>query len=797
MPAYNCQNPAPGGPGAEPKWTRGAKDMVVTAYSTSSKVWATLSRGLVNEIYYPTVDKPQLRDLQFLITDGETFFHDERRDLDTKLEVLDEHALGVRVTNSDPEGRYKLIKEIITDPHEPTLLIKTTFEVKKKWRGRLKLFVLCAPHLNVGGSSNSGRVVIEAGKSVFMAHCQNIYLALGASAPFLQQSCGYVGVNDGWQDLDDNFVLDDYFDCATDGNIALTGEIDTSAGDTFTLALSFGRSEHSAATTLLQSLSIPFADQLADFCEQWGRSAKHEEALETLSFDDGQLYHRSHALLLGHEDKTYPGAMVASLSIPWGQAKNDEQGEGGYHLVWTRDLVHSVTGLLAVGNTITPLRALVYIAVAQQPDGGFYQNFWVDGSPYWTGVQLDETAFPVILAYHLYKIDALQNFDPYPMVLKAAAYLIRQGPVTPQERWEENSGLSPSTLASNIAALTCAADYANDRGDKETSSFLQVYADFLACHVEAWTVTTEGELLAGTPKHFIRITPADPDDPAPNENPNEGTLDIANRPPGTQVHFPAKNIVDAGFLELVRFGVYPPGHPLIEDSLKVVDAVLKVDAPAGPVWRRYNHDGYGQGPDGEPYVEWGQGRAWPLLTGERAHYELAAGRDVDVYIKALEGFANEGGMLPEQVWDEADRPDDFLYFGEPTGAAMPLMWAHSEYAKLLKSKSLGRVFDMIEVVKERYADSSAGEAIEIWKPNRRIKTAPKNQRFRVQHTEAFELSYSFDGYSSTGSQEDKLSSQDSGIGLHFVDIPLDQQADTLRFRFSFGSEVHTLTLTSA
>ena len=788
MDHHKAINPAPNGPGVQPKWTRGAKDMIVTAYSTASTVWATVSRGLVNEVYYPTIDKPQLRDLQFLVSDGETFFHDERRDMSCELEVFDEHALGVRIVNHDPEGRYKIVKDIITDPHEPSVLLNVTFEVEEAWQGRLELYVLCAPHLSVGGQHNNARVAREAGKDIFLAHCEDVYMALGMSTGFSKLSCGYVGVNDGWQDLQDNFRMDDVFDAVTDGNIALTGKVDLSQGNSFVLALSFGATEHSAATTLFQSLSIPFARQRSDFCEQWGRSAKHEERLESLTFDEGQLYHRSHALLLAHEDKTYPGALVASLSIPWGQAKNDEQGEGGYHLVWTRDLVHSVSGLLAVGNTITPLRSLIYIAVSQQEDGGFYQNFWVDGSPYWTGIQLDETAFPIILAYHLYKIEALENFDPYPMVLRAAAYLIRQGPVTPQERWEENSGFSPSTLASNIAALTCAADYAHDQGDADTSDFIQTYADFLACHVEAWTVTTEGELLEDVPRHFVRVTPADPDDDTPNENPNEGSVDIANRPPGSQVHFEAKNIVDAGFLELVRFGIYPPEHPLIVDSLKVVDHVLKVDAPAGPVWRRYNHDGYGQGPDGEPYVEWGQGRAWPLLTGERAHYELAAGNDVDVYIKALEGFATEGKMLTEQVWDEADRPDKFLYFGRPTGAAMPLMWAHSEYIKLLKSKSLGRVFDMIEVVKTRYADNSEGVAIEIWKPNRRIQTMQRGWRLRVQRLEAFELEYS------CGNTNDTLASRDTNLGIHFVDIPEGVlMGEKLELRFDDG-ETYTIEL---
>ena len=781
----SCHNPAPGGPGTTPKWTRGAKDGVVTAYSTSSTIWATLSRGLVNEVYYPTIDRPQLRDLQFLVTDGETFFHDERRNMNVRTEILDEHALGFRITTSDPEGRYKIVKDIITDPHEPTLLIHTRFEVEKAWRGKLQLFVLCAPHLDVGGQGNSAQVVVEAGRKMFVAYKDDIFLALAASLPFKACSCGYVGENDGWQDLSENFTLDFSYDCVQDGNIALTGEIDLSGGDSFTLALSFGHTLHNVVTTLLQSLSLPFEDHKDDFVRQWERSCAHLPELEAVAGDDGTLYHRSYSLLLAHEDKTYPGAMVASLSIPWGQAKGDEAGEGGYHLVWTRDLVQSVMGLLAIGNTSTPLRGLIYIAVAQLEDGGFHQNFWVDGDPYWTGVQLDEVAFPILLAWRLHTLDALQNFDPYPMVLKAAAYLVRHGPATPQERWEENSGYSPSTLAVNIAALTCAAHFARDRGDAKTASFFQTYADFLNCHVETWTVTSAGTLHPDIAEHYIRITPAEPGSPHPNENPNEGVVNIANRPPGTQVAFPAKDIVDAGFLELVRYGVRAAGSELMENSLKVIDKVLKLEAPQGDAWHRYNHDGYGQRPDGGPYEGWGEGRAWPLLGGERGHYELAAGRDVKPFIKAFERFANDGRLLPEQVWDEADRPEQFLFLGEPTGSAMPLMWAHAEYLKLLRSAADGAVFDRIAEVYERYVDKLECQNTEIWKPNRQPTTVKRGYRLRVQCPKAFRLRWSLNDWEDA----EDTRSEETAVGLEYVDLDLaEDQQGSVRFTFYWLDE---------
>ena len=343
-------------------------------------------------------------------------------------------------------------------------------------------------------------------------------------------------------------------------------------------------------------------------------------------------------MILAHEDKTYDGALIASLSIPWGEFMSDDD-LGGYHLVWTRDMCKSATGLLAAGSTEVPLRALIYLACTQKEDGGFYQNFWINGEPYWRGTQLDETAFPILLAWRLHQAKALQDFDPYPMVLKAAGYLIHNGPVTPQERWEENSGYSPSTLAAHIAALICAAAFARERGQQATAQYLEEYADFLESHLEQWTVTTEGTLVPGIPRHFIRIHPADADDPQPDEDANHGVLELRNQPPGAPIAYPAKEIVDAGFLELVRYGIRKPGDPLIEDSLRVVDAVLKVETPFGPCWRRYNHDGYGQREDGGPFQGWGYGHAWPLLTGERGHYELAAGRDVQPFIRAMESVS--------------------------------------------------------------------------------------------------------------------------------------------------------------
>ena len=247
---------------------------------------------------------------------------------------------------------------------------------------------------------------------------------------------------------------------------------------------------------------------------------------------------------------------------------------------------------------------------------------------------------------------ALQDFDPYPMIAQAAAYLVRHGPVTQQERWEEVSGYSPSTLASNIAALICAACFSRERGDEPTAKFLEDYADFLDSHVESWTVTTQGSLVPGISRHYIRILPESVDNRQPEEDPNRGALTIANRPPDAQHKFPAKDIVDAGFLELVRYGIRKADDPLMVDSLHVVDAVLKVDTPFGPCWHRYNNDGYGQREDGGPFVTWGKGRAWPLLSGERGHYELAAGHDTKLSSVRWKAFHHPPALARASVGRE-------------------------------------------------------------------------------------------------------------------------------------------------
>ena len=747
------QGEAFGTPGMEPRWTSSVKDAVCTAYGASSRVWFTCSHGILNEIYHPTIDLAQVRDMEFLVSDGETFAHEEKRDMESAFEYLHPEAPGVRYVNRDPEGRYALTKEIICDPHHSVVVIRVRLEGMEDLLPRLKVYALLAPHLDCGGAGNTAKVVDLAGRKAVLAWRNEWWLAMGASCGFSRVSCGFVGASDGWQDLMQNFRMDWEFGSATNGNVAVIGEVGcaeygTGAAREFTVAIGIGEGSHTAAQKLMGSLATPYTELRKRFIEQWQRAA-NPEWLAAKARDGGRLMRASHNVLLAHEDKTYSGAFVASASIPWGQTKGDDD-LGGYHLVWTRDMVQTATALLACGRTETARRALVYLACTQLPDGGFAQNFWIDGTPFWGGKQLDEVAFPVILAWRLWKANGLGELDIFPFVERAAGFLVRNAPITHQERWEENAGYSPSTLAAVIGALICAAEVARAHDSAELAVFLEEFADWLENHLDNWTVTDDGVLHPEIRRHYIRIRPPECGEAYAHDRCGNETIRLSNRPPGTRYEFEAREIVDAGFLELVRYGVRRPDDPLIVDTLKVVDAVLKRDLPQGPGWLRYNWDGYGQRADGLGYEGWGQGRVWPLLTGERAHYELAAGNGVIPLIETYEKFATAGQLLPEQVWDEADIPERSMRAGQPAGSAVPLVWAHAEYLKLLRSAVDGKVFDLIDPVYERYCDVEARKrrrcGVEIYSERRPLQSIGAGKILRILNDGRFEAIWTDDSW---------------------------------------------------
>ncbi len=764
----NDDGPAFGAPGLEPRWTSSKKDTVSTAYAASSSVWFTVSHGTLNEIYFPTIDRPQTRDMELLFTDGETFFHEEKRDFEYAFSYLDPSVPAVSVSATSPTG-YKVTKEFISNPHHPVVLMNVKIEGAPEALAKLKCYVLLAPHLDGGGAGNSARSIDVAGKRCILAWKDRYSLALGTSCGFSRSSCGFVGKSDGYQDLSSNKHMDWHFGEALNGNIALTGEVEIGPNHEFTLAIALGYGHHSALSNLMQTLATPFASHRDRFLLQWKRAGLPGE-YGAASTDGGRLLRISQNVILTHEDKTYSGAFIASASIPWGASKGDSD-LGGYHLVWTRDMVQSATAMLALGRTDTALRALVYLACTQHPDGSFAQNFWIDGTPYWTGIQLDEVAFPIVLAWRLWKLNGLANFDILPFVERAAGFLVRYAPVTQQERWEENAGYSPSTLAIVIAALICAADIARSRGSESLASYLETYADWIEANLDEWTTTSEGVLLPEVKRHYMRIRPPAPGQPFYNDQIPVGSIRIGNRGPDEKAVFEAREVVDGGFLELVRYGIRRADDPLIVDSLKVVDHCLKNNLPQGVCWRRYNHDGYGQRKDGHPYEGWGQGRAWPLLTGERAHYDLAAGHDIKPLISAIEQFSSVGGMLPEQVWDEPDLPSEGMFCGQSAGSAQPLVWAHAEYIKLLRSAHDGRVFDNIAIVEERYAvphdKRSFTSLVEIFELSRPVDRIVAGFTLRIVDPKHMEVVYTTDGWKTQATIDSNI----VGFPGSFVDIP--------------------------
>ena len=777
----DLQGPAFGAPGLEPRWSSSAKDTVGTAYSASSRVWFTISHGILNEVYYPTIDRPQIRDMELLITDGETFFHEEKRDLNHTFSYIDSDSLAARIVGRDPEGRYTVTKEIISDPHYPVVLTRVRLEGDEKVLARLKVYALLSPHLDGGGAGNSARIADLAGKKVIVAWKNRTSLAMAVDGGFVRASCGYVGSSDGWQDLKHDLQMHWEFGSALNGNIAVMGEIDVQQQREFTIAVGFGEGHHAALSSAMGALSTQFGKHLTRFIEQWHRAATPRDLAEN-AMDGGRLLQISHNIVLAHEDKTYSGAFIASASIPWGYSKGDDD-LGGYHLVWTRDMVQSATALLACGRVDTARRALVYLACTQKPDGSFAQNFWIDGTPYWTGIQLDEVAFPIMLAWRLWKLDGLGKFDVFPFVERAAGFLVRHAPITQQERWEENAGYSPSTLAAVISGLICAAELAHAHSSPELGKFLEEHADWIESHLEDWTVTNDGVLDSDVKRHYMRIRPPECGAPYAHEGCGKETIHLNNREPGERTEFEAREVIDAGFLELVRYGVRRADDPLIVDSLKVVDKILKIDAPQGPCWRRYNHDGYGQRKDGGPYMGYGQGRAWPLLTGERAHYELAAGNDISPLIKTIENFASEGGMLPEQIWDTPDLRG--LVLGGPAGSAMPLVWAHAEYLKLLRSARDGKVFDRIAAVENRYARGHKHCKLEVFKLRRPLESIPAGYTLRVINGKHFRILWSADDWQTVTAVE----SCTVGYAGSFADIPTsDKQSGKLSFTLFWPEE---------
>ncbi len=776
---------APGWPGIPARWTSSAKSGVGTSLGDDSRVWFTLSHGVVNEVYYPRIDHACTRDMELIVADGHGFVSEEKRHTSTRVSQVAPGVPAFRVVNVCNDGRYRIEKELLTDPRRPALLQRNRFTPLIGTMADYQVHVLLAPHLANRGGGNTAWTGEHKGVPMLFAERAGSALALACSAPWGKRSVGFVGTSDGYHDLLQHDRMTWEYPRAENGNVALMGSIDLAlAPDEWLLVLAFGADADEAGHRARAALHDGFDVARQYYVSGWDLWQDKLLRLDDDRPDDpSDRYRVSTLVMRTHESASFPGGTIASLSIPWGFNKGDED-LGGYHLVWPRDLVETAGGLLAAGALHDVRRILAYLQATQEWDGHWGQNMWLDGTAYWNGIQMDETALPILLVDLAFREGALTDADLprfWNMVHRAASYLVWNGPVSPQDRWEEDAGYSPFTVATQIAALLAAADIAQARREFGIARYLRETADVWYDSIDRWMYATRTDYCARfqVDGYYVRVAPIDDDDGVSRL---AATIPVRNVPP-MDATAAAYDLISPDALALVRFGLRDANDPRIVDTVTVIDALLKVDTPAGPCWRRYNGDGYGEHADGAPFDGTGIGRPWPLLTGERAHYELLAGRRAaaESLMTAMESFASDGGLFPEQIWDAADIPERELYFGRPAGSAMPLVWAHAEYVKLRRSLRDGRAFDRPPQTVQRYLVDHVTATHGVWRFNHRIRAIAPGRTLRIETLAAATLHWSTDNWATSHDTP----SRDTGVAVHVIDLPHDRLPDAGAVVFTF------------
>lgn len=741
---------APGQPGIAPTWSSSAKDMVSTALG-SSRIWATFGYGIVNEVYWPSTGQPQIRDLGFIVA-GPRGWMEVKRAQRYSISMPKPYVpLPMFVHQGDD---YRLELEFVIHPLRDALLIRYKLDGDD-----LKLYPLISPHLSGERHDNSA----WAGEDLAAQHSYGA-LSLRSDGGFARASAGYVGTSDGWQDFNRNGRMTWSYPRAGDGNVALMGELNANAG---TLALAFGETVEGARTLARSSLADDFRSVRAMFIAQWGDWGSTLD-LPHLSPELKREAELSAAVIKIYEDRTYAGAVVASLSVPWGSSHDDP---GGYHLVWTRDAVEAALAMIVIGQTDDAARTLAYLVGTQAADGSWAQNYFPDGRGYWGGIQLDEVALPILLTAKLKAVGDLEVARPIETMLrKAVGYIVRNGPMTDQDRWEENAGASPFTLGVTVCALVGAAEFL----DPVEAAYVLSLADCWNERIESWTYTTDSALCAAhsVDGHYVRIAPR------PEAGGIEGMLDVRNVPDG---NIAAKEIVGMEFLFLVRCGLRAADDPGILNTLKVVESVLRRDTPNGISYHRYNGDGYGEHADGSPFDGEGIGRLWPLLTGERGHYEVSAGGDGRAYLGAMSRMTGPGGLLPEQIWDGEPIAQLGLRPGRPSGSAMPLVWAHAEFLKLVATRASGRATELLDSIEQRYGHKRPVAPQWHWRESSPFGTIPGGRSIAVERPVPFSLRFRTN---EAAAFEDRASVP-AALGVHWVKVPASELPRGGQLRFVF------------
>ena len=687
---------APGKPGKPPTWSASRKSAVGVARNPVSRLWFTLGEGIVSELYYPRIDTPSVRDFGLFVTDGESFFSDEQHDADHTVRWLADGVPAFELTNRCKRGRYVITKKILTNPRTHALVQLTRFEPTAP--GDYKLYARIAPHLRDRGQDNHAFVGDFKGLPLLMARRDGAGLAVACSSPWLKRSAGYVGESDGRVDLLEHKRMTWAYPEAESGNVTLTGEIDLSAGNEFVLVVAFGQNADEAGFRCRQTLLRGFDAVWEDYRSEWEawHAASPPPPAELAGTCNGCTHWRvGRTVLAVHESRDMPGGLIASLASPWGDTRGDDDTDG-YHVVWPRDCAETAGALLAAGDADAGWRVMDFLRCTQEADGHWPQSMWLSGKPAQNGIQMDEAALPILTLDTVRRTPGATDVPPpaayWRMVERAATFIATRGPTTEQDRWEHNPGYTPFTLGSEIAALLVAADAADEAGRPDLATHWRQTADAWHASIDRWLYATGTDLArrVGVDGYYVRIATHDPSDKPLAEQ----RVDLANTHPTEYVG--ATDLVSPDALALVRFGLRAADDPRIVNTVKVIDAVLKTETVRGPVWHRYNGDRYGEHADGSAFKDGGIGRGWPLLVGERAHYELAAGRidEAKRLLGVMQAFADDSGLVPEQVWDAADLPAAGLFNGRPTFSACPLVWAHAEQLKLIRSIADGRVFDL-------------------------------------------------------------------------------------------------------
>ena len=692
--------------GRKSTWTEADKSGFGTARTRRSNVWFTLQEGRVSEVFYPDLSTPSVRSLELVVTDGETFTDRESTGMVSETTRPDERSLRFTQVNTATSGRYRLTKQLVTDPRRDALVLRVRLESLDG--GSYRLYALHDPALANSGMNDTGRTT---GRSlVAVDAAEKVATSLTSKPRFAATSNGILGRDDGWTDLREDHELDNRRRTADPGNLVQTGRVGGVTGrpgnQTATLTLGFGTTAPAARSAATQTRSAGYPTTADRYDQGWHGYVDSLKEVPASAAGVRRQYLASALVLAAAEDKLNPGALVASPSAPWvwgDEVKDLSSPSGAYHLVWARDSYQFGTALWAQGDKAAARRSVDWLFnVQQKPDGSFPQNSDVEGKPVWSELQLDEVALPIVLA----RLVGRDGPATYRHVKQAANFIAGfkdpetglRAPFSPQERWENQSGYSPNSIAAQIAGLVCAADIARQNGDHRSARRWLELADRWQMRVQDWTVTTNGPL--SDDPYFLRLTK----DGQPNAATEYSSGD------GGPSSVDQREVVDPSFLDLVRYGIEEPDDPAVLSSLDVVDEELRVETPNGPFWRRFNHDGYGETREGGQWTITDNdtfttlGRGWPLLTGERGEYAVTAGQDAAPYLTSMAAAAGTGDMISEQVWD--GRPptgQPCCPEGEGTRAATPLTWSHAGLVRLAWTIERGVPVDQQDVVAQRYS----------------------------------------------------------------------------------------------